>query len=51
MFKALEKFNFGAQFINWVKIMYNNPEAVVKVNGWLSSPFTLQRGVRQGCPL
>ena len=51
MLKALEKFNFGPDFLKWVKIFYTDPEAVIKVNGFLSSPVKLYRGVRQGCPL
>ena len=51
MFKTLSKFNFGQGFIKWVQTLYNNPTARVKNNGWLSKSFTLNRGIRQGCPL
>ena len=36
LFKTLEKFNFGTQFIEWIKIMYCNPIFRLKNNGWLS---------------
>ncbi len=51
MTSTLEKFNFGKNFINWVKILYNKPTISIKNNGWLSSDIELSRGVRQGCPL
>ena len=31
--------------------MYHNPQAVVQVNGRRSRAFTIERSVRQGCPL
>ena len=49
--EALQKFNFGPQFIHWIKTIYNNPGAKIKNNGWLSDTFTISRGVRQGCPV
>ena len=51
MFAALKKFNFGKYFIQWISILYNNIQAVVTNNGYASDCFTLQRGIRQGCPL
>ncbi len=51
MYKILEKFNFGNNFIKWVKILYNQPIISIKNNGWLSGDIPLSRGVRQGCPL
>lgn len=51
MFQSLEKFNFGPKFIQWIKLLYKNPKACVKNNGWLSDEFSLSRGIRQGCPV
>ena len=51
MMEALNKFNFGKDFINWIKVLYNTPKATIKNNGWLSESFTLNRGIRQGCPV
>ncbi len=41
----------GNVFINWVKLLYTSPQAMVMVNGFTSPWFTLGRGTRQGCPL
>ena len=48
---ALQKFNFGPVFINYVKTLLNDTQACVKNAGWLSSWFNTSRGVRQGCCL
>ena len=49
--RVLTKFNFGPSFRKWIGVVYTDITSVVINNGWLSSPFSLQRGVRQGCPL
>ena len=51
MLKTLKAFGFGENFIKWVKIVYTDTKSQVKVNGFLTSDFSIQRGVRQGCPL
>lgn len=38
-------------FINMVRVLYNDIESILKINGGLSAPFKVQRGVRQGCSL
>ena len=47
----MQKFGFGDEFIRWVEILYKNPKASVKVNGWISNEFSIFRGIRQGCPV
>ena len=44
-------FNFGPDIQNWIKTFYNNVTSCVLNNGHASAFFSLQRGVRQGCPL
>ena len=51
IFNTLEKFGYGKNFMHLIKISYNNIESKIKINGLLSDPFTLSRGVRQGYPL
>ena len=42
--------NFGPSFLNWIHTFYKNISSCVINNGY-SRFFSLQRGVRQGCPL
>ena len=51
LFKTMEKFGIGQQFINWVKLLYTNATTKININGNLSNNIPLSRGVRQGCPL
>lgn len=51
LFKVLQTMNLGEEFISWVKILYNNVNSRIKVNGFLSEPLEQNGGVRQGCPL
>lgn len=51
LFKTLQKFNFGPNFIKWIQILYKNPCFYVKNNGWLSRKCRMERGIRQGCPV
>ncbi len=40
---TLEAFGFIEDFVNKIKVLYNDTESVVKVNGGLSAPFKLTR--------
>ena len=51
LLETLLLFNFGLDIQNWIKIFYNNVTSCVLINGHASTFFSLQRGVRQGCPL
>jgi hypothetical protein len=51
LFNSLKLFNFGEKFINIIKTIYKNIISSVVNNGYLSEWFSLNRGVRQGCPL
>ena len=51
IFKTLDFFNFGPSFKQWIKTLYTLPVAKVKNNGHLSDEFSIQRGIRQGCPV
>ena len=42
---------FGPNFVQWVDVLYGGVQSAVNINGYLSSFFSLTRGVRQGCPL
>ena len=49
--EALEARNFGPQFRNWVKTLYCSSKSCVINNGYASEFFSLEKSVRQGCPL
>ena len=34
-----------------IKVAFTNIQSKIEINGILSEPFTLMRGVRQGCSL
>ena len=51
LMKVLKKLNFGANFRKWISILYNNICSRLLINGKLSDPVCIARGVRQGCPL
>ena len=51
IWQVFEKFNFGNTFIRWLHIIYKNPVSCILNNGFSSSYFGLERGVRQGDPL
>jgi hypothetical protein len=51
MLKSIEHFNFGPSILKWIKLFYTDITGCISNNGYLSEPFSIQRGVRQGCPL
>ena len=51
MYCALRKFGFQNSLIKWIKTLYTNIKGCIINNGWISSPFCVNRGIRQGCPV
>jgi ribonuclease HI/exonuclease III len=51
LWKTLEAFNLPEPFIRTVKALYSNAQTRIAINGVLSTPFKVTRGVRQGDPL
>ena len=51
LWKILEKFAFPDEMINMIRILYEDAPTSVIVNGVISSPFLVTRGVRQGDPM
>ena len=47
----MKHFNISDNFIKWIKLLYSNAKSRVTNNGFLSPFFSIQRGLRQGCPL
>ena len=51
LWKVLQAFQFPHPFIKTIKALYEHASTRVAINGVLSSPFQVHRGVRQGDPL
>jgi exonuclease III len=51
LFEVLAEMNLGANFISWVRLLYNSPVAHLLFNGTLGPAIKPTRGVKQGCPL
>ena len=51
LWSTMEAFKVPEEFINTVKSLYESAETQVAINGVMSSPFRITRGVRQGDPL
>ena len=51
LFKCLETYGFGENFIRWIKILYSDIQSSVLVNQFISEPLDIGRDVRQGCSL
>lgn len=51
LFKTLEAFGFGPYFRSLIEMLYNEIYSMLKINGSLTRPFPVTRGIRQGCPL
>jgi len=49
--QCLESFGFGQNLIKWIKCIYKNTQSCILNNGHISDFFSLERGLRQGCPL
>ena len=49
--KALRVYGFGEYFTRWIRILLKDRECCVRNGGYISSPFIMERGVRQGCPI
>lgn len=51
LWDTLHAFNLPNTFINTVKTLYRNATTQVVINGFLSDPYKVTRGIRQGDPL
>ena len=56
LIEVTDKFNFGPKFKKWISMLYRDSDkdpvtARIALNGHLSRPYSIRRGLRQGCPL
>lgn len=49
--KPLDSIGLGPRMIQWIKVLYKQPTAVIKINGELFPSFKMKNETRQGCPL
>ena len=47
---AFKRFNFGENFVKWVKVLMKNTKSCINYMGWLSQSIEVSSGIRQGCP-
>ena len=50
LYRVLEFLNFGTSFKKWIKLFNTNIVTSVSQCGFLSNPFPIERGCRQGDP-
>ena len=46
--QALECFGFGPEYMDWIKLIFNDREACICLCGHNTGRFTLERGIPQG---
>lgn len=51
LWATLSAFGIGPGFLFWLKILYKDPKARLRINNTMSAIFSLSRGTRQGCHL
>ena len=51
LWRTLQRFGLSPGLIAMIRVLYQDIESVLKINGGLSAPFKVHRGVRQGCSL
>ena len=51
LYELLSALNFDNTTIRAIKVMYTSNIALIEINGHLSTPLSINRGVKQGCPL
>lgn len=51
LFEKLENYNINPYIINFIKKLYKNSKACIRINSHFTEFFPMEKGVRQGCPL
>ncbi len=51
LWRTLEEFGLSSGFIAMIRVLYQDVESVLKINGGLSAPFKILRGIRKGYAL
>uniref|UniRef100_A0A8C5Q7B2 Reverse transcriptase domain-containing protein n=1 Tax=Leptobrachium leishanense TaxID=445787 RepID=A0A8C5Q7B2_9ANUR len=51
LMETMSMLGFGPRWRMWIRSLYSNPKASLRVNGTYSQDFHIHNGTRQGCPL
>lgn len=51
MFNILDRLQISENTLKLIKIMYSETYSFLDIDGFLSTPLNISKGVRQGCPL
>ena len=51
LIKTLEKVRIDGTYLNIIRAIYENPTAIIILNGEKLRAFSLRSGTQQGCPL
>jgi hypothetical protein len=51
LFQSLTRLGFSFAFIDMVRLLFQDAAAHVSINGKSTAAYSIQQGVRQGCPL
>jgi hypothetical protein len=51
LWKVLQRYGLSPGLIAKMKVLYEDIESVLKINGGLCKPFKTERGIRQGCSM
>ena len=51
MLQTLRQFNFGPNFVHFIKNIYTNRTSMVMNKGFLTKRIPINRGILQGCPI
>ena len=51
LMNVMKRMGFPEFILKWVLTLHTNLQSVCMINGYLTQPFDIKRGVRQGCPM
>ncbi|KAJ4436078.1 hypothetical protein ANN_18705 [Periplaneta americana] len=51
MYRVLERFNIPVVMLDTIRALYETAHSKISVNGYLTTPVKIEKGIRQGCPL
>ena len=51
LINILKRMGFPNYIVRWVLTIHQNIQSVCMVNGNMTMPFNIKRGIRQGCPM